>query len=77
MLQIAIFITILIASYFISKALQPKMRDTSKAVSIDDFDFPQIAEGTPQMKPFGTVRVKGWFILAYGNLRSKTLKVKM
>lgn len=77
MLQIAIFVIIIITSYFINKALQPKPQDNTKAVGIDDFDFPQIAEGTPQMMVFGTVRVKGWFILAYGNLRSNGIKVKM
>lgn len=38
--------------------------------SLEDFDFPQIDEGTPQAVFFGDCWTDGWFILWFGNLRT-------
>ena len=45
-----------------------------KPASLEDFDFPQIDEGTPQAVFFGDVWTEGWFILFFGNLRKKKIK---
>lgn len=38
---------------------------------ITDFNFPQIAEGTPQVVVFGDVWLTEWQVLWYGDLRSE------
>lgn len=45
-----------------------------KPASLADFDFPQVDEGTPQAVFFGDCWTDGWFVLWYGNLRSKKIK---
>lgn len=45
-----------------------------KAASLEDFDFPQVDEGTPQAVFFGDCWTEGWMVLWYGNYR--TTKVK-
>lgn len=45
-----------------------------EASGLEDFDFPQIDEGTPQTVFFGDCWTDGWFVLWFGNLRSKAIK---
>lgn len=66
-------IGMLIASYFITAALTPKP-ETPKPSSLEDFDFPQIEEGTNQCVIFGDCWVPDWFVLWYGNLRTSDVK---
>ena len=47
---------------------------TEDPADLGDFDFPQIDEGTPKSIVFGTVRVKSFFILWYGNYRYERLE---
>lgn len=48
-----------------------------KPSSLEDFDIPQIGEGTPQAVFFGDCWTSGWFVLWYGNFRtSKITKSK-
>ncbi len=42
--------------------------------SLEDFDFPQVEEGTPQAVFFGDCWTQGWMILWYGNLRTTKIK---
>jgi hypothetical protein len=66
-------IGMLIASYFITALLMPKP-ESPKPSTLEDFDFPQIDEGSPQCVVFGDVWVPDWHILWYGNLRSSAIK---
>ena len=45
-----------------------------KASALEDFDFPQIDEGTPQAVFFGDCWTDGWMVLWYGNLRTSKIK---
>lgn len=68
-------IGMLIASYAIQVLLTPKP-ETPKPASLDDFDFPQVEEGTPQSVIFGDVWVSDWHVLWYGNLRTSAVKAE-
>lgn len=66
-------IGLLIASYAIQVLLTPKT-EPQKPSSLEDFDFPQFEEGTPQSVVFGDVWTEEQFILWYGNLRTSAIK---
>ncbi len=55
------------------QALLIKPQQTAPA-SAEDFDFPQVDEGTPQMVVFGDVWSDGWFVLWWGNMRTTKIK---
>jgi hypothetical protein len=38
--------------------------------TLEDFDVPQIEEGTPHAVVFGDVWLEGWQVLWYGNYRT-------
>ena len=44
--------------------------------SLEDFDFPQADEGTPQAVFFGDCWTNGWMVLWYGNYRTTKIKSK-
>lgn len=62
----------LVAGYFIMGLLTPQQR--VKPSSLEEFEFPQFEEGTPQGVLFGDAWTTGWFVVWYGNMR--TTKVK-
>jgi hypothetical protein len=66
-------IGMLIASYAITVLLTPKATAATPA-TLDDFDFPQIEEGTPQSVVFGDVWITDWQVLWYGNMRTSAIK---
>lgn len=45
-----------------------------KPAALEDFDFPQAEEGTPQIVVFGDVWLDDWFVLWYGNYRTTKIK---
>lgn len=49
---------------------------TRKPTALEDFEFPQVDEGTPQAVFFGDCWTDGWFVLWYGNYRTKKVKQK-
>ncbi len=63
----------LIASYAIQALLTPKT-DPQKPASLEDFDFAQFEEGTPQSVVFGDVWTEDQYILWYGNMRTSAIK---
>lgn len=67
--QIIIMVVMMIVSTILTIVLNktPKTPDATPS-TIEDFQFPQIAEGTPQTVVFGDVWLKGWQVLWYGNL---------
>lgn len=68
-------IGMLIASYVIQALITPKP-EKPKPAALEDFDFPQVDEGTPQSVIFGDVWVSDWHVLWYGNMRTSTVKSK-
>lgn len=66
-------IGLLIASYAIQVLITPKT-DPVKPSSLEDFDFPQFEEGTPQSVIFGDCWTEDQFILWYGNMRTSAIK---
>lgn len=65
----------LVASYAIT-ALTIKKAQPPAAAALEEFDFPQPDEGTPQAVFFGDVWTAGWQVLWYGNYRTSKIKAK-
>lgn len=66
-------IIIMIASYLISAAMQPKQRPP-KPAAFEDFDFPQADEGTPQAMVFGDCWIEDWTVLGLGNFMTEAIR---
>lgn len=64
----------LVASTAIS-ALLVKPQNTPPA-ALEDFDFPQSDENTPQAVFFGDCWTEGWFVLWFGNYRTTKIRSK-
>ncbi|MGQ2385094.1 hypothetical protein [Acinetobacter ursingii] len=69
--QIALFIASLVISY----ALQPKPQ-RQKPAAFEDFDFPTVDDGTPQIVVFGDVWLTDWTVIGVGNYRNETIVAK-
>lgn len=61
---------------FVLSALTMKRPAPPKATTLDDFDVPQIEDGTPHAVVFGDGWLEGWQVLWYGNYRTKKIKAK-
>lgn len=48
-------------------------RPATQKVTLDDFDVPQIQEGTPHAVVFGDGWLEGWQVTWYGNYRTKKI----
>ena len=68
-------LAMLVVSIIIQVGLAPKPAQP-KAATFDDFDIPQVDEGTPQVVFFGECWTGDWQVLAYGNFRTKKVKAK-
>lgn len=55
------------------QALLVKPQKT-KPAALEDFDFPQAEEGTPQAVYFGDCWTDGWMVLWFGNMRTTKIK---
>ncbi|MCU4601853.1 phage tail protein [Acinetobacter ursingii] len=69
--QIALFIASLVISY----ALQPKPQ-RQKPAAFEDFDFPTVDDGTPQIVVFGDVWLTDWTVIGVGNYRNEAIVAK-
>ena len=67
-------LALFIASYILSALLVKGQ--VQKPAALEEFEFPQADEGTPQAVIFGEVWTPGWQVLWYGNLRTKKIKSK-
>lgn len=67
-------IIMLVASYLLESLMSTKKKP--KPASLQQFDFPQVDEGTPQAVVFGDVWTQDWVVLWYGNLRSDAIHAK-
>ena len=70
-----IVLALLVISILINGGLTPKAAQP-KAATFEDFDIPQVDEGTPQVVYFGENWSGDWQVLAYGNFRTKKVKAK-
>lgn len=62
----------IVASTFVqSLIIKPQKQ---KPAALEDFDFPQAQENTPQTVFFGDCWTDGWMVLWYGNYRTKKIK---
>jgi hypothetical protein len=61
------------ASFAISIAMMPKVVPP-QAASFDDFDFPQVEEGTPHAVIFGDCWSGSWMVLDYGDFRTEPIR---
>lgn len=66
-------IAVMVVSMIVSYAAQPKPK-TPKAAALEDFDFPQSTEGTPQIWVFGDVWLDDWMVLGVGNFRTTAIR---
>tara|TARA_B100000678_G_C17991015_1_gene414889 strand:+ start:65 stop:301 length:237 start_codon:yes stop_codon:yes gene_type:complete len=65
----------LVASVAI-QAILVKPQPGQQATALEDFDFPQADEGTPQAVFFGDCWTEGWMVLWYGNYRTRKIQSK-
>ncbi len=63
----------LVASYAIQLLITPK-QDAPKKATLEDFEYPQFEEGTPQTVYFGDNWSPDFFVGWYGNLRTSAVK---
>ena len=64
---------LLVASYALT-SLTARKPPNAKPAALEDFDFPQIDEGTPQAIIFGDCWCDDWMVLWYGNLEVEPFK---
>lgn len=65
----------MVASILISVALAPKPT-TPPPAAFEDFDLPQIDEGTPQCVIFGECWSGDWQVIGKGNYRTEAIRIK-
>lgn len=75
LIQLAIALVLMAASYAITASMT-KRQPAQKPASIEDFDFPQLDEGTAQAVVFGDVWSPGWMVLWYGDYKVTPIKKK-
>lgn len=65
-------VVLLVASYVISSAFTPAAQAPAvePPEALEDIDFPQAKEGTPQCVVFGECWSGDWTVLAVGNYRT-------
>jgi hypothetical protein len=68
-------LALMVASYAIQAVLIKKPPEKG-AANIDDFDVPQVEEGTPHAVVFGDGWIEGWQVVWYGNYRTSKIKAK-
>jgi hypothetical protein len=72
-MDIASALLILLASVVITAALAKKP-EPPKPEDINQINFPQSDEGTPQAVIFGECWTGDWMVLAYGNYRTQEVR---
>lgn len=68
-------IIMMVASFVLNYAMQPKPKPP-KAAAFEDFDFPQVEEGTSIYVIFGDVWMSDWMVLTSGNFRTSKIQTK-
>lgn len=65
--------SMLAVSYIIQSFLMPKGQ-RMKPAALEEWEFPQADDGTPQAVYFGDVWTEGPMVVWYGNYRTKKIK---
>lgn len=63
---------LIVVGYILEAAVAKPPKN--KPASLEDFDIPQVEEGTPHAVVFGDVWLDGWQVLWYGNYRTSKIK---
>lgn len=69
-----IALALMVVSYVITSFLIK--RPSAKPAALEDWEFPQSDEGTPQTIVFGDCWLTGPMVIWYGNYRTKKIKSK-
>jgi Na+-transporting methylmalonyl-CoA/oxaloacetate decarboxylase gamma subunit len=69
----AIAFAMLVVSYVIQSFLAPKP-EKPKPSALEEWEFPQMEDGTPQTILFGDGWLEGPMVAHYGNYRTKAIK---
>jgi hypothetical protein len=69
-----IFALAMMAGSWLLQGLMMQPVKPPEKSTLEDFDFPQIDEGTPQSVIFGDVWIEDWQVLWYGNLRTSDIE---
>lgn len=75
LVQLAIALVLMAVSYAITASMT-KRQPAQKPAALEDFDFPQMDEGTAQAVAFGDVWAPGWMVLWYGDYKVTPIKSK-
>ncbi len=70
---LAVFFVALVVSFAAQSFLTKKPKPPG-AATLDDFEVPQVDEGTPQAVVFGDAWIEGWQVLWFGNYRTTKIK---
>ena len=73
-LLVAIAFGMLVVSYVIQSLLVKRQK--VRPASLEDWEFPQSEDGTPQAVFFGDCWATGPMVIWYGNYRTKKIKSK-
>ena len=74
-MQVLWYVVWIVASYYINQAMAPE-QEKPKPAAFSDWDFPQFEEGTSEAVCFGDNWTTDWFVLWFGNYRTKSIKTK-
>jgi flagellar biosynthesis/type III secretory pathway M-ring protein FliF/YscJ len=75
LIQVVVAVVLLAISYAITASMA-RRQPAKKPAALEEFDFPQDAEGTAQSVVFGQGWVKGWTVLWFGNYRVEPIRKK-
>lgn len=66
------YVATMMVSFFITSLLTPTPKAPDPA-AFEDFDFPQIEDGTPQAVIFGDCWSGDWVVIDLGNYRTEAI----
>lgn len=72
---IALVLIVISAVVQVLTAKAPPKQVVPAPSTLDQFNIPQVAEGTPQTVVFGDVWLQDWMVLWYGELHSTAITV--
>ncbi len=75
LVQLVVAFIMLAVSYAITASMT-RRQPAKKPAALEEFDFPQMEEGTAQPVVFGDVWVKDFMVLWYGDFRVTPIRKK-
>lgn len=67
-----VYLIVLVLAAYVAKQNQPETPN-QKPVALEEFEFPQFEEGTPQAVIFGDCWTDDWMVLGVGAYRNKAI----